>query len=56
MKLPDYNYLDLNYVFKSINQAYEIPSIQVISLTGGEPTLFPDILKQVLNTRQKWDL
>ena len=37
--------MDIEYVFRVIDQAYEIPSIQLIVFTGGECTLFPEHLK-----------
>jgi MoaA/NifB/PqqE/SkfB family radical SAM enzyme len=38
--------LEFKYIEKIINEAYYIPSIKLISFTGGEPTLFPSILKK----------
>jgi len=40
--------LDINYITKALEDAYEIPSIQVIVFTGGEPTLHLEHLKNSL--------
>jgi len=37
--------LPLEYVYKVIDEAYDIPSFQVIVFSGGEPTIFLDHLK-----------
>ena len=37
--------LELKYIQKAIDEAYNIPSIQVVGFTGGEPTLHPNHLK-----------
>lgn len=36
--------MDFSIVKKIIDEAYEIPSLYVVSFTGGEPTLYPDLL------------
>ena len=36
--------MDFSIVKKAIDEAYEIPSLYVVSFTGGEPTLYPNLL------------
>lgn len=37
--------LEIEYLAEVLDQAYNIPSIQVVVFTGGEPTLYPEHLK-----------
>ncbi len=37
--------LDVDYIIKTLDEAYSIPSIQVVVFTGGEPTLQPEHLR-----------
>jgi len=41
--------MKLEDAFDYINQAHEIPTVKLISITGGEPFLFPEILKKIIS-------
>lgn len=41
--------LKIEYIAKTLDEAYSIPSIQVVVFTGGEPTLHPRHLKFGIN-------
>jgi len=45
--------LEIDTIIKTLDDAYDIPSIQVVVLTGGEPTLYPKHLKTTISYAYK---
>lgn len=41
--------MKLDNAFDYINQAHEIPTVRLISITGGEPFLFPELIKKIVS-------